>query len=105
MKGVLVVAQHTIHGSLLQDEPKGFHGVTGDSNVPDFSGLLNFAECREGFVDDLLHGDELDVMAEENIEVVRAKPVQADIDALGNPFCREVKVLEVVTAEFRAEGI
>ena len=53
----------------------------------------------------MLHLDELDVVAEHDVEMVGAEPVQADIDALGDALGGEVEVLEVVAAELRAERV
>jgi len=52
-----------------------------------------------------LHGDELDIVAENDIEVVGAESVKRYVDAFGDPFGREIEVLEVVATEFGAEGV
>ncbi len=67
--------------------------------------FLDLAERRQGLVDDLRHLHELDVVAEHDVEVVDAHPVQADVDALDDPPGREVEVGLVVAAELGPEEV
>src|SRR5438034_7650984 len=41
--------------------------------------LLNFSQRGQRLIDDLLHLDELDVVAEHNVEVIGAEPVQTHL--------------------------
>src|SRR5205823_3136968 len=50
-----------------------------------------------------LHGHELDVVAQTDVEVVHSKPVQAHIDALDDALCRKVEMRGIITAQFGAE--
>ena len=105
MQRVLVVAEHAIDVGLLEDEFKNLHRVTAEADVAGFAGLLDFPQGRERLVDDLLHGHELDVVAENDIEVIRAETVQGNIDALGDAFGREIEMRQVVATEFGAQRV
>ena len=103
LERVLVVAQHAIDLGLVADEPEDLLRVAAEADGLHLAGLLGLAEGRDRLVDDLLHRDELDVVAEDDVEVVGAEAVQGDVDALRDALGAEVEVLEVVAAELRAE--
>src|SRR5439155_1354122 len=77
-----------------------------------FSGLalpalalpLNPPERGPRLIDDLLHPRELNVVTEEDVKVIGAEPVQADIDAFGHAPRGEIEVLQIIAAQFGAEG-
>ena len=77
----MVVTQHTIHIDLVDNEFKDFLWVPTESNVPDLTLLLHFLECRQGLIDNLLHGDELDIMAQGNVQMISAQAVKTHIHA------------------------
>ncbi len=105
LQGVLVVAEDDIEIGLLKDEAEQLHRIARDADESHLARLLEFAERGKRFVDNLLHGDELDVVAETDIEVVGPEPVETDIDAFGHAFGAEVEMGQVVAAELGAEEI
>ena len=105
LERVLVVAQHAVDLGLFADELENLLRIAAEANGLHFAGLLRLAEGRDGLVDDLLHRDELDIVAEDNVEVVGAEAVQGDVDALRDALRTEVEVRQVVAAQLRAELI
>ena len=105
LQGVLVVAEDDIEIGLLKDEAEQLHRIARDADEPHLARLLELAERGERFVDNLLYGDELDVVAETDIEVVGPETVETDIDAFGHAFGTEVEMGQVVAAELGAEEI
>ena len=103
LEGVLVVAQHAVDLGLLADELKNLLRVAAEADGLHLAGLLRFTEGRDSLVDDLLHWDELDVVAKDDVEVVGAEAVQGDVDALRDALRAEVKVRQVIAANLRAE--
>lgn len=85
LQRVLVVREDAVDVDLVADEPEDPLRIAAEADEPHLARLLDLAECRDRFVDDLLHGDELNIVAENDIEMVRPQPVQADIDAFGHP--------------------
>jgi hypothetical protein len=67
--------------------------------------LLHFAQRRQSFIDNLLQLDELDVVAQANVEMVSPEPVQAHVHTLDDALCGEIKVGEIVAAELGAECV
>ena len=102
---MLVVAEHAIDLGLVADELEDLLRVATEADGLHLAGLLRLAEGRDGLVDDLLHRDELDVVAEHDVEVVGAEAVEGDIDALRDALGREVEVRKVITADLRTELI
>lgn len=101
----MVVTENDIEIGLVEDKAEDFHRVTRDADEADLAGLLDFTEFGNGFVDDLLHGDELDIVTEDDIEMIGAETMEADINAFPNAFGGEIKMLEVVAAELGAEEV
>ena len=101
----MIVAQRAIHRRLVEDELENLHRVAAETDEPHLARLLNLAQRRDGLIHDLLHLHELDVVAEHDVEMVGAEPVQGHVHALGHAFRAEVKVLEIVATELRAERV
>jgi hypothetical protein len=94
LERVLVVQPSTQSTSVWsQDELEDLLRVAAEADGLHLAGLLRLAEGRDGLVDDLLHRDELDVVAEDDVEVVGAEAVEGDVDALGDALGAEVEVL------------
>ena len=100
---MLVVAQHAVDLGLLADELEDLLRVAAEADGLHLAGLLRLAEGRDGLIDDLLHRDKLDVVAEDDVEVVGAEAVQGDVDALRDALGAKVEVRQVIAAELRAE--
>src|SRR5579864_4782984 len=78
---VAAVAQDGVDGHVLSDADQGWQRVSGDAHVTNFPLLLQLAQYRHGFVDDLLNVAELDVMDLEQIKVVGPKAAQGLVKA------------------------
>lgn len=102
---VLIVAEDAIDVGLVANEAEDLLRVTAESDVADFAGLLNAAEGGEGFVDDLLHRDELDVVAQDDVEVIGPQTMEGNIDAFGDASGGEIEMLEIVATELGAECV
>src|SRR6185369_15124383 len=105
LQGVLIVTEDDVEFSLIEHETKEFHRVTGHPDEADLPFFLHTAQFGKGFIDDLLHRNKLNVVAETNIQVIHSHPVQAHVHALNHPSRREVEVSGIVAAEFAAEQI
>ena len=105
LERVVVVREDHVEVGAVEDVPEDVHRVAADADEPDLALLLELPERRQGLVDDLRHLDELDVVAEDDVEVVDPHPVEADVDALDDPPGREVEVGGVVAAELGAEEV
>jgi hypothetical protein len=105
LQRVLIVAEDDIQIGLIEDEAKELHRVARYANEADFALFLHFAQGGNRFINDLLHGHELDVVTETNIEVLHAKPVQADIHALEDALGGEIEVVQIVAAKLGGDQI
>ena len=105
LQRVLVVAQHAVDRGLIDDELENLHRVAAETDVARLAGFLDFSESGQRLVHDLLHRHEFDVVAQNDIEVIRAEPVQRNIDALRDALRGKIEVREIVAAEFGAEGV
>ena len=103
LQRVLVVAQRAIDARLVEDEAEDFHRVTAEADVAHLARGLRLAQRGDRLIDDLLHRYKLDVVAENDVEMIRAEPVQRDIDRFRHALRGEVEVLQIVAAELRAE--
>jgi hypothetical protein len=67
--------------------------------------LLDFFQCRDRLVHDLLHRHELDVVTQHDVQMIGAEAVQRHVHALRHALRGKIKMREVVASEFRAEGV
>ena len=102
---VLIVAQHAVHVRLLADEAEDFLRIAGEADVADFPGLLDFSQRGDRLIHDLLHRHEFDVVAEHDVEVIGAEPVQRDIDGFGHALRGKIEVRQIVASDFRAKRV
>jgi hypothetical protein len=105
LQRVLIVAQHAIQLRLPEHVFERLHRITGDADETHFPGLLLPAQSGQSFIHNLLQRHEFDVVAEHDIEVIRAEPMQRDIHAFGDALCGKVEVREIVAAELRAKRV
>lgn len=105
LERVLVVTQDAVDVGLVGDESEDLLRIAAEADESDLAGFLGATKGRERFVDNLLHGDELDIVAKHDVEVIGAQTVQTDIDAFGDAFGGEIKMGEVVASEFGAEDV
>ena len=73
LEGVLVVAEHAVHRGLISDDAEDLLRIAAEAHEAHLAGGHGLAEGRQRLVDDLLHGHELDVVAEHDVEVVSAQ--------------------------------
>ena len=87
LKGVLIVGHHTIEFGLIADHIKYLKRITANSNESNLPRILNLAQCRNRFIDDLLQWNKLDVMAQDDIQIVCSHTLKTDIYAFNNTLC------------------
>ena len=85
LKRVVVVREDHVQVGAVEDVAEHLHRVSADPHEPDLALFLQLPERGQCLIDDLPHLDELDVVAEHDVEVVHLHPFQADVDALHNP--------------------
>ena len=73
LEGVLVVAEHAVHRGLISDDAEDLLRIAAEAHEAHLAGGHGLADGRQRLVDDLLHGHELDVVAEHDVEVVSAQ--------------------------------
>ena len=105
LEGVLVVAEHAVHRSLIGDDAEDLLRIAAEAHEANLAGSHSLAKGRQRLVHDLLHGDKLDVVAEHDVEVVGTQAMQGHVDGLGHPACREIKVLEIVATQLGAQRV
>src|SRR6185436_15392301 len=79
--------------------------VAAETDEAHFPLIAYPAKGWNRFINNLLHGDELDVVTQNNIQMIGAEAVQANIDALRDAFGAEVKMLQIIASEFGAEYV
>ena len=76
LERVLVVAEHTVHGGLIGDEAEDLLRIAAEAHEAHLAGGHGLADGRQRLIDNLLHGHELDVVAEQDVEVIGAQAMQ-----------------------------
>ena len=106
LQGVLIVTQDAIHVRLVANEAENLLRVTAEANEAHLALLVEFLR-RAGnrFIHDLLHGNKFDVVAEDDIQVIRAQAMQAHVHALRDSSGTEIEVLQIISAQFGAERV
>src|SRR5262249_49033466 len=92
LKGVLIVTEHAVDLGLIANKPKDFLRITAETDEAHLSSLLCFPQRRNGFVNDLLHFYEFDVVAEDDVQVIGSKSMQAHIHAFTHSFRAKIEV-------------
>ena len=105
LKRVLVIRQHTVHVCLVADKSKDLLRISTEADESHLPRLLDSPERRNRFVHDLLHRNKLDVMAQDDVQIVRAQSMQTHIDTFYHTFSAKIEVLKVITAQFSTKRI
>ena len=105
LQGVLVVAENAIYADLVDDEFEYLLGVTAKADVANFTFVPNLLNGWNRFVYDLLHWDKFDIVAQDDVEVIRAEAMEADVDGFGDALGGKIEVAQIVAAEFGAERV
>ena len=101
----MVVRQDDVEVGAVEHVAERLHRVAADADEPHLPLLLQLPQGGDRLLDNLRHVDELDVVAEADVEMLHAHPVQADVDALDHPPGRKVEVGPVVAAELRPQDV
>ena len=96
LKGVLIVGKDAVDliFGVIENLVEGLHGVAGESYCPDKALFLEGEGGRDGLFPDLWEIDELDIMEQEDVEIVRAEAVEGNVDAFINASGSKVEVGE-----------
>ncbi len=101
----MVVGEDDVEVGPLDHAAEDRHRITADADEPGLAGGLDGAEGRQCLLDHAVDVAELDVVAEEDVEVIHPQAVQADVDALDHAPGGKVEVVAVVPAELRPEEV
>src|ERR1017187_6992145 len=105
LERVLAVGHDRVDRSVGGDIRQGRQGIPGDSDAADEARVLHGAKGRDGLAGDLVQGAELDVVTLDQVDMVRAKPGEAVLDAARHPACTEVEDLVAVPADLGGEHV
>ena len=103
LEGVVVVGDHAVEQSSWDDLLEISHRITTDTDIPNLALLDLASECRQGFIDDLLHICVFDVMAKNHVKVIKTHALERDVDAFSDSLGGEIEMLRCVSPKFRTD--
>lgn len=65
---------------MIEDFIEAGHGVAGEADGADFSGILSFDQSGDRFLPDLVQFHELNIVEEDEVEVVGAHALHGDVE-------------------------
>jgi hypothetical protein len=99
------VAEDDVQVGLSQHLAEDLHRIAGHADGADLARLLEPSQGGDRLLDDDLRVDELDVVADHDVEVVDAKSGQARVDALLDARGRVVEARDAEAADLRADPV